>query len=1091
MLLPGEIILQVSKKSHCFPQPVAIIFFFDWYCGSCFTAMFVLLPIQSVTTSHTKTSIWFYIIASFCCFSVSHLSAQYIKQSSFDQAEKITKTLSFEKQVAQLLMVPAWSKDNQVDPVVVKQIKQYGVGGIIWFQGDLITQAYLNNYYQQESQLPLLVGIDGEWGLSMRLSNQYKYPYPLTLGAASQVKKDLLTEEYSYRTGLYIGWECKRAGIHINFAPDIDVNTEPNNPIIGFRSFGSDPAHVAQLGLAFSKGLQEAGILACAKHFPGHGNTMVDSHKDLPTITLPLSEIEKTHVEPFRKLVEQPVASVMMGHLQVPSMDSSGLPASLSKTIINDWVRGKLGYQGLVITDALNMKGVAKISSPTEVAFMALQAGNDILLFPEDVAGFIEMAKSAKENGWLDSAEIAQRVKRVIATKVQLGLFQQRLIEIPGLTSDVQQLQKEFESVYEQEIAQKSTVNLQPTVGSISGLPWKPYQSDSILPVFIGDSISFQVLKKLQGYNYCKYPVLVNWNTDSIKLNIVLKSIYQRHSLRSRIVVFGLDFPIWGTKSRVVPSKIALFLMELQNKYRMVYLHAGHSYAIREIQQKGTVPMVIVHENSIGKIHLGIENIFGGYSGHGILPIEIKNTSSLVLNSVNNWKHLPNFIPSYLEDKDHFQRLQYLQQTAAIDSMMQLGLSEKLYPSAQLVVLKDGKLFYEKSFGYLPDSTETWVGPQQNPRLKLVQESQGNTGPKVLANNQHIYDIASVTKIAATTAAIMKLVESKGIKLDVGIGTIFPEVSASPWASLTLRELLMHRTGLVAFLPLTTKFTEHGAQVRINSNAGVSKLMSDNQQMPIGQGVWLDQVWGNKAWEWIKRLTPLGDKAYIYSDINFVILGKFIEYETGMSLDRYVDQEFYRPMGLTTLGFRPLQKNIPAYQIAPTFIDTYSVSSGLGRGLVQGYVHDPTAMFLGGVAGNAGLFSNAHDLACFMEMLRSGGIWNGKRYLKSSTIAHFTASVGHIKTNKKGEKINHYRGLGFDKVNGKEGLKNNVFEGAPESLFGHSGYTGTWAWADPESGLVFVFLSNRTFPTDTNKKLAETGFRGRLLEVVYKNLPKE
>ncbi len=1053
--------------------------------------MFVRLVKESAKNLCNKTSIGYYFLAIVYFILTSQLSAQFIKQNYLDQAERIVKTLSFEKQVAQLLMVPAWSKDNQVDPILVKQIKVYGVGGIIWFQGDLITQAYLNNYYQQESLLPLLVGIDGEWGLSMRLSNQYKYPYALTLGSASQVKKGLLTEEYSYRTGLYIGWECKRAGIHINFAPDIDVNTEPNNPIIGFRSFGSDEAHVAQLGLAFSKGLQEAGILACAKHFPGHGNTVVDSHKDLPTISLPLSEIEKTHIEPFRMLVDQPVASVMMGHLQVPSMDSSGLPASLSKTIINDWVRGKLGYKDLIITDALNMKGVAKISTPTEVAFMALQAGNDILLFPEDVAGFIEMAKSAKENGWLDSSEIAQRVKRVIGVKIQLGLFQQRLTEIPGLSNDVQQLQKEFESIYEQEITQKSTVNLQPTVGSISGLPWKPYQSDSILPVFIGDSISFQVLKKLQGYNYCKYPVLVNWNADSIKLNIVLKSIYQRHSLLSRIVVFGLDFPVWGTKSRLLPSKITLFLMDLQNKYRMVYLHAGHSYAIRELQQKSTVPIVIVHENAFNKIQAGIDNLFGAYSGHGILPVEIKNSSSLVLNAVNNWKNLPNFIPSYLEGKDHFQRLQYLQQTAAIDSMMQLGISEKLFPSAQLVVLKDGKLFYEKSFGYLLDSTETLVGLQQNQRLKLIQESQGNTGPKVQANNQHIYDIASVTKIAATTAAIMKLVETKGIKLDVGIGTLFPEVSASPWATLTLRELLMHRTGLIAFLPLTSKFIEHGAQVRINSNAGVSTLMSDNQQMPVGHGVWMDQSWGNQAWEWIKRLTPLADKAYIYSDINFVILGKFIEYETGMGLDRYMDQEFYRPMGLTTMGFRPLQRNIPHYQIAPTFIDTYSVTSSLGRGLVQGYVHDPTAMFLGGVAGNAGLFSNAHDLACFMEMLRSGGIWNGKRYLKSSTIAHFTTSVGTIKTTKKGEKIQHYRGLGFDKVNGKEGLKNNVFEGAPESLFGHSGYTGTWAWADPESGLVFVFLSNRTFPNDTNKKLAETGFRGRLLEVVYKNLPKE
>jgi len=1010
--------------------------------------------------------------------------------------------MRFERQVAQLLMVPAWSKENTVDPVVIKQIKQFGVGGIIWFQGDLVTQAFLNNYYQQESELPLLVGIDGEWGLSMRLINQYKYPFALSLGAASTLKNGTVNEEYSYRAGQYIGWECKRAGIHINFAPDIDVNTEPSNPIIGFRSFGSDPMHVSQLGLAFSKGMQDAGIMACAKHFPGHGNTTVDSHKDLPIIDIQLSEIEKTHLEPFKKLTQHGVASVMMGHLQVPTMDSSGLPASLSKTIIKDWVRGKLGFEGLIITDALNMKGVAKISTPTEVAFLAMQAGNDILLFPEDVSGFIDMAKSALENGWLDSSEISQRVIRIIAAKIQLGLFQNRFTDVANLSTDVRQIQNEFNGMYDAELTEKSTVNLQPTLGGLAGLPWKPYQSDSILPIFLGDSISWQSLRQLQGYNYCKYPVLVNWGSDSLKINAVLKSIFQRHPLKARVVVLGLDFPVWGNKSRLLPIKITSMLSELNSKYKLVYIHAGHSYAVRELQQSTSVSMVVVHENTNSRILKGIDNIFGGYSGCGTMPIEQKTTKTSNPNLSNNWnstisnpwKAQGNALPSYLEGKDHFHRLQYLQQIDALDSMMQLGLNEKLFPSAQLVVLKNGKLFYEKSVGSMPDSTEFIGAIMDDPIGKMLVENNGNSGAKRLVTPQHIYDIASITKIAATTTAVMKLVDTRGIKLDEGIGNMFPEVSGCPWSGVTIRELLMHRSGLVAFLPLTSKFVEHGASchgISGPSNEGSGSVMNDHRQIPVGNGLWLDQEWGNKAWEWIKRLTPLADKAYIYSDINFVILGKWIEFETGMSLDRFVEQEFYRPMGLNSMVFKPLQKNIPQYQIVPSFIDTTSPKNGLGRGLIQGYVHDPTAMFMGGVAGNAGLFSTAHDLACFMEMLRVGGVWNGKRYLKSSTISHFSEAVGWLKTTKKGEKIHHYRGLGFDKVNGKEGLKNNVFEGAPTSLFGHSGYTGTWAWADAENGLVFVFLSNRTYPFDTNKKLTETGFRGRLLEVVYRNLPKE
>ncbi len=1076
MLLPKEFNFTSFVKSLGFPHSVAIIFFPQWQSRCFFTEMFAIVSQQTISlhihVSH-RLRIQLYTLTWLLFFTLTPLGAQYIQPSSLVKANNITKQLTFEQQVAQLLMVPAWSKDNQVDPVVIKQIKQYGVGGIIWFQGDLMTQAYLNNYYQQESSIPLLIGIDGEWGLSMRLINQYKYPFALSLGAASMGKNGEITEEYSYRTGLYIGWECKRAGIHINFAPDIDVNTEPNNPIIGFRSFGSNPMRVAQLGAAFSKGLQEAGIVACAKHFPGHGNTNVDSHKDLPTINLPLSEIEKVHIEPFRTLTKQSVGSVMMGHLQVPAMDSSGLPASLSKTIINDWVRNKLGYQGLIVTDALNMKGVAKISTPTEVAFMALQAGNDILLFPEDVAGFIEMAKSAKENGWLDSAEISQRVNRVIAVKIQLGLLENRYTEIQGMLADIQQIQQEYEALYEKEITEKSIVNVQPTI-SVSRLPWKPYQSDSILPVFIGDSISWQALQRLQGYNTCKFPVLINWSADSIKVNIVLKSIYERHSLRSRIVIIGLDFPVWGVKSRLLPPKILLMLSDLQSKYRCVYLHAGHSYAIRELQEKIAIPTLVLHENSISKQKLGIDNIFGEVEGNGFLPIEVKSSNPIQINYTNNWKAHSNYIPDYLEGKDHFQRLQYLKQTQAIDSMMQLGIQEKLFPSAQLVVLKNGKVFYEKSIGKIADSIST---------LGVLQGEKPVT-------NQHVYDIASITKIAATTAAVMKLVETRGIKLDACIGEIFPEVSATPWSFITLRELLMHRTGLVAFLPLTTKFVEHSVLSTVNKNKGNSPNSSENKQVAVGDGLWLDYEWTVKTWDWIKRLTPLADKAYIYSDINFVILGKWVEYETGMPLNLYVYQEFYRPMGLYSLGFNPI-KTIPTSFIVPSFIDTTNVMVGLARGWVQGYVHDPTAMFLGGVAGNAGLFSNAHDLACFMEMLRSGGLWQGRRYLKSSTIEHFTEAVGTIKSHKKGEKIYHYRGLGFDKVNGKEGIKNNVFEGAPNSLFGHSGYTGTWAWADPENGLVFVFLSNRTFPYDSNKKLTETGFRGRLLEVVYRNLPKE
>lgn len=290
----------------------------------------------------------------------------YHSTEALEFAQATVRGLSFRKQLAQTLMVPAWSRELRADEMLdsqqfqkrlLYQIRDCGVGGVIFFQGNPLSQLYLTNYFQQESDIPLLIGIDGEWGPAMRLTGMEKYPFQLTLGATRN-------RQLTYQMGLSMAAQCKRLGIHINFAPSVDVNTELNNPIIGFRSFGSNAEEVSNLGSGLTEGLQTGGLLASAKHFPGHGDTKTDSHLDLPVVLKSKSDVEQNDLPPFIKQIKQGVASVMVAHLRIPSIDTSKLPCSISPFFVKTWLRQELGFQGLIITDALNMKGVAKMGSP-------------------------------------------------------------------------------------------------------------------------------------------------------------------------------------------------------------------------------------------------------------------------------------------------------------------------------------------------------------------------------------------------------------------------------------------------------------------------------------------------------------------------------------------------------------------------------------------------------------------------------------------------------------------------------------------------------------------------------------------------------
>jgi beta-glucosidase-like glycosyl hydrolase len=511
------------------------------------------------------------------------------------------------------------------------QIRECGVGGIIFFQGQPLNQVYLTNYFQQESELPLLIGIDGEWGPAMRLTGMEKYPFQMTLGAT-------FSTHLAYETGKSMVKQCKRLGIHINFAPSIDVNAEPNNPIIGFRSFGSDPHNVAKMGSALASGLQSEGVLASAKHFPGHGDTKTDSHKDLPVVTKSLSALLRDDLAPFEKLISDRVASIMVAHLKVLCIDStSALPSSISPTYVSQWLRHDLRYQGLIITDALNMKGVAKVGSPADVALLALKAGNDIILFPEDVVGFLDSAEKSRAKGEIDSAEISERVIRLLATKYDLGLFANRFVDPVNLESDLLNIKGEYNDIYAQQIADESIIYCRIKPKDSSTLSESPrfltsgLQSDTLILVVIGDSIPKELIPHIQQYrNGQILSIRLPWNATKDQID---SSLYAFQS--SQHLYIGLDWPTWGNKSRGIPSPWQSALCNSKNGF---YIHFGHQYGIQTlINTTCKTPIVLAHEYNKRSLRAAVRMSFGLSHHYGA-----KNSGLSQLQDENLLSYRPN-----------------------------------------------------------------------------------------------------------------------------------------------------------------------------------------------------------------------------------------------------------------------------------------------------------------------------------------------------------------------------------------------------------------------------------------------------------------
>ena len=917
--------------------------------------------------------------------------------------EQQIKSMNLDQKIGQLFMVAAYSnKEASHTAEIENLILNYHIGGLIFFQNDALKQAYLTNYYQSLSKTPMMIGIDGEWGLAMRLQNTQKFPYAITLGA-------LNSDSLVFQIAAAQARQFKRIGIHINFAPVVDINNNPKNPIIGFRSFGDNKYRVARLASAFSNGLMSENILSCAKHFPGHGDVHTDSHLDMPIVNKSKKELDSLELYPFQYLIKNGVPSVMVAHIQYPQLERySKKPSSLSKYTIDTLLKQEMGFNGLVFTDALNMKGASKNFAPGYIDLEAYKAGNDILLFSENVPLAHQIIKKQILSVKLSEKDLDAKVLKILKWNEYVGLSQYQAIDLKNLENDL----KGDENL---ELFKQVANN---TVSKVNDpLKILPLTKTSkVIALTIGDNIPNSYTKKLSENNVTSIQLSKNASAK------VIQNVQKKITVGTTVIVSIHQPKVWNQQTAGISQSEYNLINQLQLKHKVIVIGFCSPYALQNIKKNAAI--VAAYEDSEAFHFAAINLIYNQIKEKGTVPVKLQ------FGQITTTPKFPSFNPN----ADGIDTTMLL----PIDDIANQLLKNKAAPGCRILVTKNNKIYYDKCFGYLTYENKAKVEP--------------NT----------VYDIASVTKVASTTISVMKLFDEGKLSINKKLGDYLPETIGTNKQNLIIKDVLMHQAGLTAWIPFykaTLPNFDHCYTQKIDSNHTV--LICDDMYELNGLK---DSVY--------KEIleSELESKTYRYSDLGMILMQKVVETISKKPLDVFVYDEFYSPMNLSRITYLPLANGLNKTEIAPTQNDVI-----FRRQIIKGHVHDPAAAMLGGISGHAGLFSDAYSLAYIMEMLNNKGVYKGKRYLKEATVIEFTKY--HSK--------NSRRGLGFDKpdFSGKSSPASTI---GSDLMFGHTGFTGTCVWADPKHNLVYVFLSNRTFPNEENRELISGNYRTRIQDQVYK-----
>ncbi|MDT0641859.1 glycoside hydrolase family 3 N-terminal domain-containing protein [Zunongwangia sp. F363] len=929
--------------------------------------------------------------------------------------DSLYNTMTLKEKVGQLFMVDVFSSgsDAEIDKTR-KLIEEEKIGGVIFSKGGPVRQAKLTNEFQEISDIPLLVGMDAEWGLAMRLDSTFALPWNMTLGA---IQDNQLIEE----AGAAISRNAKRMGVHINFAPVVDINTNPENPIIGNRSFGENKEKVTEKAVAFMKGMQREGILSSAKHFPGHGDTDTDSHKTLPTISFSKKRIDSVELYPYRKLIQEGLSSVMVAHLNVPALEKEdGTPSSLSKTVVTGILKNELGFHGLIFTDALNMKGASNFSDPGDIDLAAFMAGNDVLLISEDVPKAVQKIIDAYNSGSIKEQRLSHSVKKILYAKYKAGLNDYEPVNTAFLV-------EELNNIRDKALFEKLTENSITLIKNNTGiLPIKKLAKKKIAYVNFGDGDGSAFLEQLKKYTK------IDWVRAS-KLSELLEKLDEYDQ-----VIVGFHKPDnspWADYK--FSSNEIRWIYEIARRNKTLLSVFARPYALLDIPGFNDLEAIVVgYQNNEVAQQKVAQVLFGALEAKGELPVsigkEFPEGTGLHTKNLNRLSYgLPETVglnSSKLKD---------------IDSIINFAIGEKMTPGAQILVARKGKVIFQRNFGYQTYEEELPV------------------------TDTTLYDLASLTKILATLPIVMEQEEKGIVSFDTTLGELMPVFKGSNKENIRLQDMLMHYARLKVWIPFY--ISTLSKKTHKPSDVFYSTVPKETFHTQVADHMYIKDDAQDTILSLIRDSSLERKKEYKYSDLPFYILKYYLEDYYDTNMNSLTQEKLYRPLGANYTGYLPLTR-FSLEQIAPTEEDKLWRAQ-----TVHGYVHDQGAAMQGGIGGHAGLFSNSNDVAKIMQMYLNGGSYGGEKFLKPGTISKFNTCYYCDEDVR--------RGVGFDKP--------QLHSVGPTcgcvslTSFGHSGFTGTFAWADPAEEIIYVFLSNRTYPDSNNRELIREDIRSKIQEVIY------
>ena len=912
--------------------------------------------------------------------------------------DSLLNSMSLHDKIAQLFVVPAYgsfTNENESRYLRLKRlVAEENVGGIIFMQGDVYGQGMMTNELQQLAKIPLWITQDMEFGAAMRVRGTTRFTPAMGIAATNN-------PENAYQKGIITAREAKALGVHQIFAPVLDVNNNPDNPVINVRSYGGVPEIVSRFGNYFIRGIESEGILATAKHFPGHGDTDTDSHLALPTINHNYERIQNLELVPFRVNIDSGLQSVMSAHIAYPNIsENEGRPSTLDESILNRILIDSLGFNGLVVTDGLEMKGISDHYAPGEAVVLALKAGADLMLISPDEFTAIEGVKDAVEIGRISEERIDQSVRKLLELKKNRGVFEDHSVDLTILNQEINTLnyQAIANSIARQSLTVLSNEN--------DILPITDAKFPSVLVVTLADDSDGDTGSNL-AREMRKYHQRVDYHNIDQRTTEEEKAEMLETAQKADLIVIGSFIMVRSHQPIQLPDDIRENVMELLNVDKPSMLVAfGNPYIVRDIPDVDA--HVLAWSSDSNQVRQSVPGLFAAEKVNGRLTSEVPGLYPLGTGLSFEHTALRYDMPEAVGLRTD--------SLINVDMIMHQAINDSVFPGGVVGVMKDGALVWSEGYGYHDYNQTTAVSADD------------------------VYDLASLTKVMGTTTAIMKLVDEGKLALDDTVAEFIPEFDTDEKREITIKQMLLHTSGLPAFKVYVDKLKTRG------------EILEAVRNEPL-------------------EYAPGED--YVYSDLGFILLAEIVEEISGQRIDIYLRNNFYIPMGMYSSHYNP--KNVGRWltrRIPPTEIDDV-----YNRGIVQADVHDERAYFMSGVAGHAGLFSSVRDIAIFTQMLLNGGTYAGDEYLSAEIIDQFTRHQSPI----------NQRAYGFD-------MKSEGFSTAgsltSQNSFGHTGFTGTSVWVDPDENISIILLTNRTYP-DRDLGRGISRVRANVADAIMKSLQTE